>query len=184
MPSNVLTYPRGFQRYLTIDDGVLDNVGKVVAGDQELETLYRLCVNRQANPDGWTYRSRVLQSAIRLFGDFAQWMQLQERNPYLYGMNYDFLQDTYAYIRGQQRMCSPFTWIEIMNEHPQPTDGRRNLRNTISPADILPTSRGKTPEVIAAWCARPDGFEDMLFSMHVMFGYPTVISKPWEHPPT
>lgn len=183
---NTLTYPRGFQRYLSEDDGNLTNLSnQQVPGDRELETLYRLCVYRQANVDGWTYRERVLQTALRLFGNFSAWVLLQERNPYLYGTNYDFLQDTYQFIRTGQRNCSTFSWIEIMDEQPPANPGRRAHLRNLDLGKLLPdTAAGLTHEVLAKWCSQPDGFEDMLFSLHVLFGIAIVAPRPWEHPPT
>lgn len=183
MPDVTLTYPRGFQRKATDEDGQIAR-SLQVPGDQELETLYRLCVYRQANTDGWTYRERVLQTALRLFGDFGEWMLLQHRNPQLYGLNYDFLVDTYQYIRTGQRNCAPLAWIEVVDEYPPAKPGARRMQNYANPQELLGVVSTRTANVLAAWCSRPGGFEDLLFSLHVMFGIGIVAPRPWEHPPT
>lgn len=162
-------YPRGYMLPLgPVDDASCKNAR--VPGDEEVITLYTLYMNQNVNTDSWSYRKRVLIAARRLFKNFHTFAGMQVKNEYLYGMNYDFLQDTYNFILEGKRKTHPTNWMGLFIEHPEPR-----------PQDIPARFSKHTPhkvlsvyltveDILAAWCARPNGFEDMVCTLYVLFG--------------
>lgn len=167
---NILQFPRGYcVAYDTIGDQ--SNYHDAVDGDVEFNTVYNAFINHSANHDGWEFRSLVLKIAIRMFGDFRKWLALQAKNPALYGNNYDFLHDTLKFITTGERNVSVLNWLELLTEQPANLP-QGNLDRRI---DELLQGTGfgisvTTEQIIAQWCSQPMGFEDMLCTMHVLFG--------------
>lgn len=164
---SVTTYPRGYQAFRI--DAERDQ--KASAGDSEVEVLYRWFITRKVNPDAWDYRVKVLAAALRLFGpNFAKWAALQQRdNPYVYEHNYDFLSDTYGYLAGNDRKLMLQSWEELLMEYPSAVV-LNTLQNRYSedPVSVLPSP--KTVDVLQAWCSRENGFEDLVYTLHILFG--------------
>ena len=164
---SVTTFPRGYQA-LRID---IDRDQQDSSGDSEVEVLFRWFITRKVNPDTWDYRVKVLAAALRLFGDnFADWAKLQMRgNPYVYEHNYEFLRDTYAYLVSGERKLQVQSWEELLMEYPKAV-----VLNTLQDRfnddmDKLLVSK-KTIDVLQRWCSIEGGFEDLVYSLHILFG--------------
>jgi hypothetical protein len=80
-------------------------------GDGDVMMLYEDITNHRVNSNTWGYRKRVIDTALRLFGNFNRWVQDQQDNPDVSGYNVLFLDDTLTYIKTGQRQMSPMTWV-------------------------------------------------------------------------
>ena len=158
---NVLQYPRGY--VVSYPANREEEIDKTLEkGDVELNTLFNMYLTSTVNTDGWEYREKILQMAIRFFGDINRWFAMQANNACLYGNNYDFLTDLLNYVEGGERRLAVLSWEALLYDFPaalpQGVVGRTfNVNYT-------------TEEFLSKWCSRSLGFEDMLCTMHVLFG--------------
>lgn len=136
-------------------------------GDPEVVDLYSMYMNRTVRTDSWGYRRRVFAAAHRLLGpSFTAWLELQQNNPSIAGLNLEYLVDTVRFLQGNHRQVSYPTWIELLNEL---GDG-----NVIIPRSSVSLSRPaglkETAQALQAWCRRPRGFEDLVCFLFACFG--------------
>src|SRR5690606_13298483 len=129
--------------------------------DEEIGRLYDLFVSSTVNHQGWSFRREVLQCATRLLGNFHDFLNLQTRNPYLYGHNYEFLMDTLKFIATGRRDMSVHTWVELLAEHQAPQDEYRSRMYLSTLKAPLSVTGVSVQDVISNWCSKPKGFEDM-----------------------
>lgn len=158
----LISYPR---LYVTTDrngDGVI-----ISKGDQTVQKLYDFHVDRTVNTTTWNFRKQVLHSALRLFGELDSWLGLQAKNPRVTGNNAAFLHDTLNFIRTGVRELSIENWIELLDEDDDtsPIPALRQGQNTFA------LQAGETTEkLLQAWAAQPRGMQDLLCTLHVLFG--------------
>lgn len=166
MSGEVIIYPRGFSRFR----GTTDVITTVFSGgDGAVEMLYDVNLARTVNTEGWDYRSKVISEGARLLGgDFKYFLAYNaSMNDRVYGLNFEYLVDTANFIRTGRRKLSNTTWIELLLEKPEPSLGIANQKRYLSvhKEDSL---------TLGQWLAQPDGFEDFLTTLHILFGTPKV----------
>jgi hypothetical protein len=161
MPS-FTTYPRCYIKRLPADKGA----NALSKGDAELMTLWDLYMNSQVDTTTWGFRKRVLAVAIRLFDHFPDFVNDQSNSPLVVGYNLDFLKDTLNYIETGVRRIGVLQWLELVSEIDEVStvDTGQHLN--------LATYRGLrcTADTITKWWSWPEGFEDSLLSLFVLFG--------------
>lgn len=138
---------------------------QVSQGDASIDTLYNLYMSRSVNTASWSFRQQVLAQALRLFGNFSDWLEHQRNSPSVTGFNREFLEDTVNYIQTGQRKMLILNWIELMDE----VDARE--RPAVAHASVVSMSNSKTVQVLQAWCAHTDGIEDLVQTLYVLFGH-------------
>lgn len=158
-----LLCPRGFIRSagqaLTIDDG-----------HRGVDHLANLLFSGRVNTVGFGYYREVFPIAMELFGNFSAFVQTQKNNPFLYGYNYEFLLDTLKFIHSGHRKVSIHNWKPILAEWVEPhSDYKLRARETI-PVEFKPLVKLTSSEIVAKWCSHPNGLEDMVMTMWLMFG--------------
>lgn len=163
MPQFTL-YPRLYTTRRENGSGVL-----ISEGDATVVALYEFFTNRTVPLTTWQYRKQVLETAIRLFGNIGQWLTDQDNNPRVVGYNLQFLKDTIRFVRTGERQMRPETWIELLaeaDEHSHPASHANNdyLRIGLLPDEV------KTASFLAKWCAQPGGVDDLVCTLHVLFG--------------
>lgn len=161
--SQITVYPRLYTTRSPVGSGVIAS-----KGDATLDSLYKFYLDHSVNNSTWSYRRRVLESALRLFGDIREWMRDQRNNPRIVGYNLEFLKDTLDYIRTGKRQMSISTWIELVAEATDHAPIPTHL--TAPPLALEPSDT--TVQLLQRWCAQADGkgFEDLLYTLHVLFG--------------
>ena len=157
----IISYPRLYRIEVTGEGSPVTS-----RGDQTVTELFRYSSAGGGNLNLMTFRLQVLDCAVRLFGDFRAWMILQRNNPTLSGYNLEFLRDTMSFILKGERKFPPLVWGDLMDE--QSTYAQFQHHQTYPdlaiPEDIT------TEQVIQLWCARRNGFEDLLQTLYVLFG--------------
>lgn len=169
MHNPALRYPRGFVSAPMAFPSVADyRASTDVDYDEEVVSLYHLYMTKQIVPESWTYRSRVIDAATRLFGDFRQWCHNQAAyNDHIYELNFDYLVDTLNFIRNGERAVSALTLRELLLEKPAARHGVA----TPARADALRLNDVKEFEnYIGKWVSHEKGFEDLLLTLYVFFG--------------
>lgn len=160
--SLVTVYPSRFTTRIE-GDGVQNS-----KGDLNVASIFEIYRNRTAISRSWTFRKSVLETALFLFQDFDLWVKDQLANPEIQGLRRQFLDDTLGFIQGRPRASSISIWQDLIHDS---TDFQRVL--TLRELNLKPGlvgSQENTANVLARWCARRDGIEDLIWTLQILFG--------------
>jgi len=162
--------------------------GRIVVsqpGDSELcvndniEYLYATYIKCSGQVTTLEYRDKILKAALIAFGtmSFFRWYTEQRVSPGMGDLQYRFLADTLRFIQGGRRMVDIQMWETILTAT-QATDVNKNYVEACYdffgayPTDFKPQTNDRLIDVIQMWCSRPNGIEDLLQSLHLLFGNP------------
>lgn len=168
MSNIVQIYPRGYSSIRTTVNPTFVNSD----GDETLSQLYRLYVSRSVNTDSWEFRKRVIACVSPFFGELELWFSQQYvENNFVYGLNFEFLQDTLRFIRTGKREMSVLTWLELVLDNPKVILGSAN-RHRLSLVSLTPFEQEDFKEggMLARWLSYPSGFDDLVMSSYLLFG--------------
>lgn len=138
-------------------------------GDDDLTDLYRELLSHRNDTMIWEFRKQVVDHAMRLLGsrNLGVFVNAQMKNPYLYGVSLNFLNDSLYFALGNgQRRVSLRNWSGIMEVEPpkKPIDRHRKIDMANKASDIT------TDVLVSWWLSHDGGFEDFLRSLYLMFG--------------
>lgn len=160
----IIVYPRLYTSRLSGGEGV-----QVSQGDESIELLYKVLVDRNTNTRAWPFHASVLENAMRLFGDFREWAQEQLSNPNVIGYNRQFIQDTFNFIENGQRELSVQAWLDLVSEGGAGHHAHAIPQRLLDTKLLLQSSQSSL-ELIQKWVSRRNGLEDLLNTMHLLFG--------------
>ncbi len=157
----VVVYPRSFTSVHAGYGGMV-----ISKGDLAVDLLYGLLIDRAKKHTSLKFRLAVLDAALRLFGDFDSWVTAQRANTHLVGFNAKFLDDTLRYIATGERELRHENWIELMS------DGRPPIHLASVHPHAAPRlwQSPSTAKILQQWCSHPNGVEDLLSTLHLLFG--------------
>lgn len=161
---SVILYPRLFTSRHRAGDNVV-----VSSGDETVELLYHAWFDKSVKNTGWTYYRKVLEAAIRVFGNMDQWFHEQLSNTALPSRNRAFIIDTLDYLETGKRELSVQLWLDMIDEGGDLYNADRVsailLKNPkIQKTDVYSARR------LHSWVSKPNGMEDLITSMHLLFG--------------
>ncbi len=159
--TQIVVYPRLYQTQVPGPDDKLQS-----RGDQTVTELFRIYEQGVQDTRNLNFRFRVLDCAIRLFGDFREWMLLQRNNPNLVGYNLEFLRDTLKYVATGGREITPLIWGDLVSEK----NDHSSSANHLTAQDLSIPKNLSTAEFIQLWCSRKGGFDDLIQTLFVLFG--------------
>lgn len=158
-PSGLRTLPVGVRLSGTFNLQV-ENIRE---GDRELvELLKRVQITRLSNVSS-DDKLQLIDIARRLIGDFDVFVDYNMvNNPLIHGKDLDFLIDTVEFVNGGIRSLDINTWFNYLDQHPKkpagiPDDRSISLNRTGS-------------NYIAKWLRQPNGFQDLVATITIMFG--------------
>jgi hypothetical protein len=161
--STITIYPRLYTSRRATGEGVV-----VSKGDEAVQALHEFLVNRTVNTLRWDYRRQVVDSGVRLFGEFSGWLQDQLNNPRCVGYNLEFLKDTMQFIRTGQRELCLANWIELVAEGDDLANAAQISKTR---ANNFALGYGEsTVKLLQGWCSHPGGIEDLAGTLHILFG--------------
>lgn len=140
-------------------------------GHRDVDRLADLLFTGKVNTQGFSYYREAFPIAMKFFGDFNGFVVTQKNNPFLYGYNYEFLLDTLKFILTGCRKVSIHNWKPLLAEWAEPHSDHKQRASSDQLVDAfkaLRTCHGA--DVVAKWCSYPNGFEDMVMTMWLMFG--------------
>lgn len=125
----------------------------------------------------WDFRKRVIAEAKRLLGGNYNWFILQDNNAERVDWNYKFLIDTIRFIATGRRQLDIHSWPMMLTDEP-PTGlqliGDRNDIAQMFKQLALSTS---VDAMIQKWVSHPKGFDDLMYTLDMLFGKATVKIK-------
>jgi hypothetical protein len=193
---NAVIYPRGF---IGFDIGAIKTKSKITdflqtvrgiefnrpiqkdantyPSNPTIDLLWKEYVTGVSFTTAFAFRERILVAALNAFGttDFYEWCKLQQSNPYLTTTHKKFINDTFSFINGNKRSVSISSWLSIVRiDHTQGDKDTGLQLNTKEffkqdwPVDIQPST--SLVSTLGSWTANPNGFEDLLGTLMVLFG--------------
>lgn len=147
--------------------------------------LYNKYISQPAETNTFEFRKKVYQVALTAFGTdrFDRWYIQQLYSP-AFGDNHSrFLDDTFNFINGKRREMSTTMWGTLIEMEKSPGIPAKASEvatkffdlGTLTGEDnrgpsCIDRSHVDLPYVIQAWVSRPDGFEDLLLTLNILFG--------------
>lgn len=140
-----------------------------------VEALYAHYIKNSADTNSFTFHEKVLTVALAAFGttDFGYWFKQQHNSPATGDLHRRFLEDTLKFIStGRREMClenycALLTLSDIDGNICELTDFAKDFfKYSGSGQDEVTT----LINIIQKWCSQPNGFEDMLGTLHILFG--------------
>lgn len=161
---SIIVYPRLYTSRLSEGAGV-----QVSSGDESIEILFQALMDHTTNTNSWPFHRSVLTNALRLFGDLRTWLIEQQANPNLVGYNRQFLNDTINFITTGKRELSVQTWYDLVSEGGVGHHAHAIPQRLVDNKRVLESSESSL-ELLQAWVSQPNGLEDLLNTLHLLFG--------------
>jgi hypothetical protein len=143
-----------------------------------VETLYAQYIKRAASTMSFEFREKVLIAALDAFGDknFYSWYKTQLQSPAVGDVHLRFLDDVLRFISTGRRQMSLETWASFLQmndagERPQEFTPTAQEFFKIYKDGVYPSiSQYSLANVIQQWLSQPGGIEDLLGTLHLLFG--------------
>lgn len=144
--------------------------------NRNVEKIWSRFLGHEGALWNFEFRETVLKIALGAFGteDFKQWVDVQFKGPATGELHADFIYDTLNFIQTGQRKLTLMNWIPML------TLSEAGSNITVADKEIIKSffidSRNglakniKLVDVLQRWCSHPGGFEDLVQSLHVLFG--------------
>lgn len=157
-------YPRG---YIAGDDGAATVV--VSSGDLVADALFDSYAKTKGRPITMGLYDKVFEYALLQFGDFDAWLDMQLSNPLIVGPYREYLIDTMNFIGGSARLMHQSSWQFVLKPMDIKNSDVRIVRHLESRKYL--TRGTTTTQILQKWCSRPEGFNDLVNTLHVLFGH-------------
>jgi len=137
----------------------------------------------------FNFREEIIKAALVAFGEKSiyNWILLQSNSKNIGAMHAQFILETVKFVFGDPRSMQISQWIRLLDSSVSNNvteinvdtyfDKEKGNQNNIS--YHLPNS---TIDFIKLWLAKPNGFEDLLISLFVIFGYRPYITDTNKRP--
>lgn len=144
-------------------DLTMFRIENVRTGDPELVELIKTVQLHRLSHVSSDHKLQLIDCAKRLFNDFDTFVKYNVlSNNLVNGKILDFLVDTVEFVNGGVRELPITTWanyLDTATKHAALIPDRRNLTLNIT-----------GPNYIAKWIRQPNGFEDLVSTLILMFG--------------
>lgn len=193
--SAVVLYPRGFVGFniglepkvrgtsmlglingLRLNKPVLTK-NKTFVSNTEVENIWRQFKSGDKFLNSFSFRKKILQTALAAFGtmSFYEWCLLQAENPYATDMQKRFINDTLSFIKTGRRSVTIASWLTLVNVVDEASSTTTEVQIQIEEffgtrLPIHAQQEKQLPAVICKWLTNKNGFEDLVGTLHVLFG--------------
>ena len=143
------------------------------------DTVSKLYHTWEANPDilkDFEFREKLLVTALSVFRTTSiyMWLKLQNDKANLNHFHATFIEETLAFVAGDERKIQPCQWISLMDVVKVDLDIRLEIDKWFDLETRPCHKNGHLPGLmtlfINKWVSVPNGFQDLLISLHVIFG--------------
>ena len=146
-----------------------------LTGNPVIDHLYSVNIGGGSEVLTLEFRKKVLIAAFTAFGtiDFKTWFMIQNSTPYFGDLHRDFLDDTLRFISTGQREVAIQSWDSMLSYSDSGevskgiTDYAKDFFHTYTSDNV---NKFELVEVIQRWISQPNGIEDLLSTLHVLFG--------------
>jgi hypothetical protein len=142
--------------------------------NRNIESMWRHMNDHHHSIDDMEFREKVLRIALNAFGtsDFLEWVMIQQNGPSTGDMHMEFLRNTLEFIQTGKRAVGLHAWTTMLSTmditHNQTKDDGSFTWFFVD--DNKSARNVALIDVIQRWCSHPNGFADMIQTLHVLFG--------------
>jgi len=151
---------------------------QTLVGNPQVEELYQKNISGATETNTLEFKKNVLIVALNAFGTdyFDIWFRTQMKTPYFGDNHSAFLDDCLNFLQTGQRDLPLQTWQALVTH-----DDTGELRTELSlkavcyfgittPGYVREPRNNKLVDVIHQWVSHPGGLEDLLGTLHILFG--------------
>lgn len=144
-----------------------------------VESLYGQWINGRPETTSFDFRKKVMIAALDAFGtsNFYEWIAAQHASPAFGDLHKRFLEDTLFFLQNGRRQMDLTTWTSLVtiNDSGERTEDWSDLAKEffgIADADHQwrRSENRQLTEVIQKWLSHARGFDDLVGSLHLLFG--------------
>lgn len=143
-----------------------------------IQQLYSSYIREEPGVTGFEFRERVLRVALQAFGtsSFNTWYFANVRSPFVGKNHRDFLDDCLRFLSGKRRNLFLENWAALLEIHNadegavQPSELALDFFNSGGQFGDVGKRHYVIADVIQDWCSQPNGFEDLLGTLYILFG--------------
>lgn len=166
MPNVVKMFPRGYSG----GEASSQPANYTREGDPEINQLYDKYCQGNSHSGSWSFRRQVLAAAKRLLNGHTNWFIRQDANPMVMAYTYEFLLDTLRFVATGRRRISIHCWPDLLSHNPEDGLTRISERQQIAEAFVDLALSTSVDAVLQRWCGQPKGFDDLMVTLHLLFG--------------
>lgn len=143
--------------------------------NKNVETAWVHMLRHGAATGDFDFRQNVLTIAMGAFGtnDFLEWTNMQISGPSTGHLHVEFIEDTLRFITTGKRHMTVTNWLGILGISDLGSNVTTKSEDIaaffIHPLNNTVTNT-KLVEVIQRWCSHEGGIEDLVQTLHVLFG--------------
>ena len=155
--------------------------GNSIVANPHVEALYAALIKNNIKINDPTFRTKILTVAMTAFGtnNFLIWVLSQYNSPAASDLHNNFILDTLHYIEYGSRDMSLENWMALLTI----TDEGNNIGtindkvkeffgvNKDAPIGLAKLNI-QLVDIIQKWCSKPNGLEDLIGTLHILFGNP------------
>lgn len=150
-----------------------------VDANPDVEALYGKWINQEPGWNSFEFKRSVFISAFGAFGtkDFFEWFYSQQASPAFGDMHRRFLEDTIVFLQTGRRNLNLEAWASLITVR---DSGERvnvyteEAKVFFGIADANAQYRRaqyrQLPEVLGQWLSHARGFDDLVGTLHILFG--------------
>jgi hypothetical protein len=158
--------------------GLIVPLQTTVEPNASIEILYAQYIKRSADTKSFEFREAALITALHAFGlpNFYNWYMSQLAADTVGDMHVRFLADTLKFLHTGRREMTLETWAQLVKPD---SEAIRPITPCAMAKEYFRMENREYPlnpalfsmaDTIQQWCAQPQGFEDLLGTLHVLFG--------------
>lgn len=139
-----------------------------------VEALYSTIIRNGVHADSFEFRKQLAVTALNAFGtkDFYEWYIAQHQSPACGDSHGKYLLDTLKFIQTGKRDMSVETWGSILfmtDEGDDISEAKDKFIEDFFGSVQYQRNRNLV-DVIQSWLSQPTGANDLLYSLHILFG--------------
>jgi hypothetical protein len=121
------------------------------------------------------FRERILKAAKDAFNSYSiyQWFLMQGNTETLTELHQRFIYDTLSFVQGQKRSIEAVQWIRLL-EASEKTQGVKidvdKYFDNVNFKQEANFSSSALSTFLVTWTSQPNGFEDLMITLFVIFG--------------
>lgn len=142
---------------------------------KEVDDLYEEWSKNNTLIKTMEFREKIIKAAKNAFNNVSiyNWLNTQKYANTVTSTHENFISETIGFVLGSPRSIQTSQWIRLLevSEKAQSINldidkyfNRNNIQNQLKFSSSLLT------DFIVRWVSQPNGFEDMLLSLYVIFG--------------
>lgn len=143
---------------------------KLVIANRDIEALYQQLRVKARTTRQADFIGDVAAACANAFGcdTFYEWCHMQLENPYFTTDHREYLNDAILFLTKGERTFSHATWASLLQRRRATTADRSvvlnhgYIANSGKPDNMI--------EIVRKWFEQPGGAEDMLRTLHLIFG--------------